>query len=100
MGGATPLLTRSDVERIAHLARLEIDERESKAFSDSLSQILALIEDMNAVDTSDIEPMAHPQDVGLRLREDTVTEIDRRAEFQAIAPATEDGLYLVPKVVE
>jgi aspartyl-tRNA(Asn)/glutamyl-tRNA(Gln) amidotransferase subunit C len=79
---------------------LDIDERESKVFSDSLSEILALIEDMNAVDTSSIEPMAHPQDVGLRLREDTVTETDRRTEFQEIAPATEDGLYVVPKVVE
>lgn len=94
------MLTQSDVERIAHLARLEIDERESKVFSDSLSRILALIEDMNAVDTSSIEPMAHPQDVGLRLREDNVTETDRRTEFQQTAPATEDGLYLVPKVVE
>ncbi len=94
------MLTQSDVERIAHLARLDIDERESKVFSASLSQILALIEEMNAVDTSSIEPMAHPQDVGLRLREDTVTETDRRAEFQEIAPATEDGLYVVPKVVE
>ena len=94
------MLTQSDVERIAHLARLEIDERESKVFSDSLSQILALIEEMNAVDTSSIEPMAHPQDVGLRLREDGVTETDRRTEFQETAPATRDGLYLVPKVVE
>ncbi len=88
------------MERIAHLARLDIDERESKVFSDSLSQILALIEEMNAVDTSNIEPMAHPQDVGLRLRKDAVTETDRRTEFQEIAPATEDGLYVVPKVVE
>ncbi len=79
---------------------MDIDERESKVFSDSLSEILALIEEMNAVDTSSIEPMAHPQDVGLRLREDAVTETDRRAEFQEIAPATEDGLYVVPKVVE
>jgi aspartyl-tRNA(Asn)/glutamyl-tRNA(Gln) amidotransferase subunit C len=94
------LLTQSDVERIAHLARLEIDERQSKVFCDSLSQILALIEEMNAVDTSGIEPMAHPQDVGLRLREDHVTETDQRTEFQGVAPATEDGLYLVPKVIE
>jgi len=93
------LLTQSDVERIAHLARLEIDQGESKVFSDSLSRILALIEEMNAVDTSGIEPMAHPQDVGLRLREDEVTETNRRAELQGIAPATEDGLYLVPRVV-
>ena len=94
------MLTQSDVERIAHLARLDIDERESKVFSDSLSEILALIEEMNAVDTSSIEPMAHPQDVGLRLREDGVTETDRRTELQETAPATRDGLYLVPKVVE
>jgi aspartyl-tRNA(Asn)/glutamyl-tRNA(Gln) amidotransferase subunit C len=59
-----------------------------------------LIEEMNAVDTSGIGPMAHPQDVGLRLREDNVTETDRRTEFQGIAPATEGGLYLVPRVLE
>lgn len=94
------MLTQSDVERIAHLARLDIDERESKIFSDSLSEILALIEEMNAVDTSSIEPMAHPQDVGLRLREDAATETDQRTEFQEIAPAIENGLYVVPKVVE
>ncbi len=94
------MLTQADVERIAHLARLEINERESKVFSESLSRILVLIEEMNAVDTSTIEPMAHPQDVGLRLRTDVVTETDHHAEFQEIAPATEAGLYLVPKVVE
>lgn len=94
------MLTRADVERIAHLARLEIDERESKTFTDSLSQILELIEQMNAVDTSGVAPMAHPQDAGLRLRRDSVTEADQRGKFQLIAPATEDGFYLVPKVVD
>ncbi|MFQ6021377.1 MAG: Asp-tRNA(Asn)/Glu-tRNA(Gln) amidotransferase subunit GatC [Acidiferrobacterales bacterium] len=93
-------LSRADVERIAHLARLEIDEREAKSFTDSLSSILDLIEQMNAVDTTGVTPMAHPQDVGLRLREDNVTEADRRDKFQQLAPATEVGLYLVPKVVD
>lgn len=93
-------LSRADVEKIAHLARLEIDEQEAKTVTDSLSRILELIEQMNAVDTTGVTPMAHPQDSGLRLRGDNVTEVDRRAKFQGIAPATELGLYLVPRVVE
>ncbi len=93
-------LSRADVEKIAHLARLEINEQEAQSFADSLSRILELIEQMNAVDTTGVAPMAHPQDVGLRLREDRVTEANLRDKFQRIAPATEVGLYLVPKVVE
>ncbi|MFQ5936966.1 MAG: Asp-tRNA(Asn)/Glu-tRNA(Gln) amidotransferase subunit GatC [Acidiferrobacterales bacterium] len=93
-------LSRADVEKIAQLARLEIDEPEARAFAESLSQILGLIEQMNAVDTDGVTPMAHPQDVALRLRGDHVTEADERTKFQQIAPATEAGLYLVPKVIE
>lgn len=93
-------LSRADIEKIAHLARLEIDELEAKTLADSLSRILDLIEQMNAVDTTGVTPMAHPQGVGLRLREDDVTEANRRDKFQHIAPATEVGLYLVPKVVD
>jgi len=91
---------KKDVEKIAHLARLEIGEQESAAYADQLSRILGLIEQMNAVDTTGITPLAHPQDTRLRLREDKVTETDQRGRFQSIAPATEAGLYLVPKVIE
>jgi len=91
---------KKDVEKIAHLARLEIGEQESAAYADQLSRILGLIEQMNAVDTTGITPLAHPQDMRLRLREDKVTETDQRERFQSIAPATEAGLYLVPKVIE
>ncbi len=93
-------LSRTDVERIAHLARLEVTDQEAQAFADSLSRILGLIEQMKAVDTTGVTPMAHPQDVALRLREDDVTETDTRGKFQQIAPAAEAGLYLVPKVID
>ncbi|HLQ24700.1 MAG TPA: Asp-tRNA(Asn)/Glu-tRNA(Gln) amidotransferase subunit GatC [Acidiferrobacterales bacterium] len=91
---------KKDVEKIAHLARLEIGGQEVVAYADQLSRILGLIEQMNAVDTTGIMPLAHPQDISLRLREDKVTETDQRERFQSIAPATEAGLYLVPKVIE
>ena len=93
-------LTPSDVEKIAALAKLEINSSETKSYVNSLSSILQLVEQMNRVDTRDIEPMAHPRDCSLRLREDVVTESDQRERFQDIAPATEQGLYLVPRVVE
>lgn len=93
-------LSQAHVEKIAHLARLEVDEQDVKRFADSLSRILELIEQMNAVDTAGVAPMAHPQDVALRLRDDNVTEVDQCEKFQGNAPATELGLYLVPKVVE
>ena len=90
----------TDVKRIAHLARIEVTEDEVKATLDKLSGILGLIEQMQAVDTTGIVPMSHSQDVVQRLREDVVTETNRRALFQSIAPAVENGLYLVPKVIE
>ena len=93
-------LDRKDVIKIAHLARLDITEAEVAATTESLSRILGLIEQMNAVDTKAVAPMAHPQDAALRLRDDRVTEPDQRDKFQKIAPATEAGLYLVPKVIE
>ena len=93
-------LDREQVRRIAHLARLHISEQEVVAYADSLSRILGLIEQMNAVDTSEVAPMAHPNEAGLRLREDAVSETDQREKFQNIAPAVEAGLYLVPKVIE
>ncbi len=89
-----------DVKNIAHLARLEIDESNIDAYASSLSSILDLVEQMNAVDTSSVKPMAHPMDVSQRLREDEVLEQNQRETFQSIAPKTENGLYLVPKVIE
>ena len=93
-------LSIDDVKRIAHLARIAIDEAEAERVLRDLNGIFALIEEMEAVDVSGIEPMAHAQDVVLRLREDRVTEADQRDRFQAVAPKTEAGLYLVPKVIE
>ena len=93
-------LDREQVRKIAHLARLQITEQEAVAYADSLSRILGLIEQMNAVDTAGVAPMAHPNEAGLRLRADAVTETDQRDKFQKIAPAVEAGLYLVPKVIE
>ena len=93
-------LELSDVKRIAHLARIEIDDVGAAAALQQLSGILGLIEEMQAVNTDGIEPMSHSQDVVQRLREDVVTESNQRALFQSIAPAVENGLYLVPKVIE
>jgi len=93
-------LVLDDVKRIAHLARIAVDEREAEGYLHQLSSILELVEQMQAVDTTGIEPMAHAQDVVLRLREDAVTESDQHEMFQSCAPQVEAGLYLVPKVVE
>ena len=93
-------LDKNDVAKIAHLARLEIGTHEVSAYADTLTRILALIEQMREVDTANVEPMAHPLDAGLRLRDDVVSEPNQRDKFQQIAPAVEAGLYLVPKVLE
>jgi aspartyl-tRNA(Asn)/glutamyl-tRNA(Gln) amidotransferase subunit C len=94
-------LTRRDVENIAHLARLEIAEAELPVYVGSLSAILAFVEQLSGAATGDVEPMAHPLEGQVqRLREDSVTESDRREAYQANAPAVEAGLYLVPKVLE
>ena len=89
-----------DVKSIAHLARLDIDEKNIEGYASSLSSILGLVEQMNEVDTRNVKPMAHPMDVSQRLRADEVLEENQRETFQKIAPKTEDGLYLVPKVIE
>ncbi len=93
-------LEKADVEKIAHLARLQIDEQDVSEYTRNLGSILALVEQMSAVDTSGIAPMAHPLEVAQRLRADEVTEGNQREKFQAIAPATENGLFLVPRVLE
>ncbi len=93
-------LDKQDVEKIAHLARLAINENDVPAYAQNLSNILDLVEQMNSVDTDNVEPMAHPTDAVQRLREDEVRETNQRERFQKIAPQVEDGLYLVPKVIE
>lgn len=93
-------LTRDDVQRIASLARIAIEPAEADAVLEQLDRIFGMIEEMRAVDVSQVEPMSHAQDVVLRLREDAVTETDQRELFQSIAPRVEAGLYLVPKVIE
>ena len=90
----------ADVHRIAHLARIEIDAGEADAVRAKLDAIFAMINELAAIDTVGVVPMAHAQDVSLPLRPDQVTESDRHALYQSVAPAVEDGLYLVPKVIE
>lgn len=93
-------LDRSDVEKIAHLARIALSEDDIPATTAKLSGILGLIDTMQAVDTEGVAPLAHPLETTQRLRPDQVTESNQRDHYQAIAPATESGLYLVPKVIE
>ncbi|CDG85261.1 Asp-tRNA(Asn)/Glu-tRNA(Gln) amidotransferase subunit GatC [Janthinobacterium agaricidamnosum] len=98
-------LTLSDVKRIAHLAQLELKEEHAANALDQLNGIFALAEQMQAVDTTGVEPLSHPlaahmNNIALRLREDAATEANRREAYQAVAPATQDGLYLVPKVLD
>lgn len=93
-------LTADDVNKIAHLARLGIDSQDIDSYTKDLSGMLDLMTRMSTLDTAGIEPMAHPLDQIQRLRLDVVTESNQREHFQAIAPCVEDGLYLVPKVIE
>ena len=93
-------ISLTDVHRIAQLARIEIDAGEADEVRAKLDAIFGLINELAAVDTTGVVPMAHAQDVVLTLRMDRVTETDRRANYQSVAPAVEDGLYLVPKVLE
>jgi len=93
-------LSTEDVCNIAKLAKLQINADEFEQYKQDLSRILEFVEQMNQVNVDNIEPMAHPQDMMQSLRIDEVTESDQREKFQHIAPATQDGLYLVPKVIE
>ena len=90
----------TDVENIAHLARLHLTEAEKEEAAGSMSNILELIDQMQSVDTDNVIPLAHPLDSVQRLREDKVTETNQRDEFQKIAPEIDKGLFLVPKVIE
>lgn len=93
-------MDRSELENLAMLARLTVDEAVFDEVAQGVADILKLVDQLQSVDTSDVEPMAHPLDAVQRLRSDEVTEGDERAAFLAIAPETEAGLYLVPKVIE
>jgi len=93
-------LSTDDVAKIAHLARLAVEPEEFEALGRDLSNILGLVAQMDGVDTESVVPMAHPLEMAQRLREDVVTEENRRDSYQANAPAVENGLFLVPKVIE
>lgn len=93
-------LNSEDVKKIAHLARLSIDDAAVDQYARDLSSILDLVEQMNQVNTDGVEPMAHPMDARQRLRPDEVSESNLRDKYQAIAPDVEHGLYRVPKVIE
>lgn len=93
-------LEETHVRRAAHLARLAISDDQASRFVDDLSQILDMVDQLQRVDTQGVAPLAHPLDATQRLRADEVTETDQRDTFQRCAPAVEDGLYLVPRVVE
>jgi len=93
-------LDKSEVEKIAHLARLHISRAEAEGVMSRITDILALIDQMQSVNTDDIEPLAHPLDALQRLRADEVTAIVHRDDLQSLAPEARDGLYLVPKVIE
>ena len=93
-------LDNKTVRDIARLARLSVSDQQAEQYRNDLSNILQLVEQMEAVDTSGVEPMTHPFDATLRMREDQVTEVNQRDNFQAISPSSEAGLYLVPKVID
>lgn len=93
-------LTAQDVRRIADLARLEIGPEEAAHTLEQLNRVFELIEALKAVDTTGVTPMTHAQDLTLRLRDDVVSEQNRREDYQTVAPAVERGLYLVPRVIE
>jgi aspartyl/glutamyl-tRNA(asn/gln) amidotransferase, C subunit len=93
-------LTISDVEKIAKLSRLALIDDEKEVMLTKLNAVFELVEKMQAVDTDGVEPMAHPHEVALRLREDVVTETDHAIEYQAVAPEVRDRLYIVPQVIE
>ncbi|WP_434779354.1 Asp-tRNA(Asn)/Glu-tRNA(Gln) amidotransferase subunit GatC [Neisseria sp. Ec49-e6-T10] len=93
-------LSQDDVKKIARLSRLSFCDSEFAEAHNKLNNVFALIEKMQSVNTEGVEPMSHPQDMALRLREDEVTEQNHREEYQKVAPQVQDGLYLVPKVIE
>jgi len=93
-------LQQSEIRTIARLARLTVREEQIPEYQQALGNILGLVEQMQAVNTDGIEPLAHPLEISARLRPDAVSETDQREKFQQIAPETENGFYLVPRVIE
>ncbi|GAB1263757.1 Asp-tRNA(Asn)/Glu-tRNA(Gln) amidotransferase subunit GatC [Aurantivibrio infirmus] len=93
-------MERSELEKLANLARINVGESVLDDAAQSISEVLALVDQLQAINTDGVEPMAHPQDAIQQLRADEITEPNQREKFQAIAPQTEEGLYLVPKVIE
>ena len=93
-------LTAEEIKHIAKLARLKTDDEQAAYYAAQLSRIMELVEQMNAIDTSQIAPMSHPQDAALRLRDDEITQTSHREQYQALAPDAKDGLYLVPRVID
>ena len=93
-------LSKQDVQKAAALARIEVTDQEVEDALEPLKQVFTLIKEMQNLDTEGVEPMAHAQDISTRLRDDIVTEIDRREVLQASEPAVENGLFLVPKVID
>ena len=93
-------LDKTEIQKIAWLARLAVDENDMAGYGRDLVNILKLVEQMNTIDTTNVDPMAHPLEMKARLRADQVTETNQRDKFQAQAPAVADGLFLVPKVIE
>ncbi len=94
------MLSLEQIHRLARLARLELSAAEAEGMREQMNAILAMVDAMSAVDTAGVAPMSHPQEATQRLREDRVTETDPRERFLALAPEVEDGLYLVPRVIE
>lgn len=92
--------TTDQLRTVAQLARLELSESDVELYSRNLTDILGMVEQLSAADTEGVTPMAHPLDMNQRLRPDAVSEADQRDTFQALAPATEDGHYSVPRVIE
>ena len=93
-------ITAAEVKKVAYLARLSIDEASVEATASTITNILQLVDRMNAVDTQGVEPLLNPLEATQRLREDVVTETNQREQLQSCAPAVEDGLFLVPRVIE
>lgn len=93
-------IAEDEVRKVANLARLAILDENVPAYAEKLSGILAMVDQLNSVDTQGVEPMANPLDAMQRLREDVVSESDQRDKYQGVAPEVEKGLYLVPKVIE
>ena len=92
--------SNEDIKKTAQLARLSVTENDCNFYAGQLNRIFELVEQMSSINTENTSPMAHPRDLALRLREDKVTEKDTRKAFQLLAPETEDGLYLVPRVID